>query len=339
MSPMNTTLMGAESGVSLVLAHLTISRVGSYGFAHESTPRLARTGSAAILDPQAILDRMQRSAVRYETPCGGGRMVWHAWGDGDRPLVLLHGGTGSWRHWIRNIEPLANGRRVVCADLPGLGCSDMPPDPENPPAMAAILARGLDAVIGRDTAYDVAGFSYGGVMAGVLAARDAGRVRSVTIVGSGGLGLPRGKTELVKVRHLEGAARVAAHRTNLARLMIADPARIDDLALAIQDWNTRHSRLKSPEISRGTWLRDALAGLHCQVNGIWGSLDAPSLPDIAARERAMRALQPGLRFRAIEGAGHWVAYEAAAAFNATLRDMLEQESLRVSAQGLPGGPA
>ncbi len=248
-------------------------------------------------------------------------MVWHVWGDGP-PLVLLHGGTGSWRHWVRNIEAFADARRVVCADLPGLGCSDMPPDPENPPAMAAILSHGLDDVIGRDTAYDVAGFSYGGVMAGVLSARDTERVRSLTVVGSGGLGVPRGTTDLVKVRHLAGEARTAAHRTNLARLMIADPSKIDDLALLIQDWNTRHSRLESPPISRGTWLRDALAGLRCQVNGIWGSLDAPSLPDIGARERAMRALQPGLRFRAIAGAGHWVAYEAAAAFNASLREML-----------------
>jgi 2-hydroxy-6-oxonona-2,4-dienedioate hydrolase len=134
-------------------------------------------------DPQAILDRLQSRATRHETPCGAGRMVWHAWGDGP-PLVLLHGGTGSWRHWVRNIEAFADHRRVVCADLPGLGCSDMPPNPEDPPAMAAILARGLDEVIGPDGLYDVAGFSYGGVMAGVLAARDQGRVRSLTIVGS-----------------------------------------------------------------------------------------------------------------------------------------------------------
>ncbi len=150
------------------------------------------------------------------------------------------------------------------------------------------------------------------------------RVRSVTIVGSGGLGLARGRTDLVKVRLLEGEQRVAAHRTNLARLMIADPARIDDLAVLIQDWNTRHSRLKTPPISRGTWLRDALVVLRCQVNGIYGSFDATALPDIHARERVMRELHPELRFRAIDGAGHWVAYEAAEAFNAALTEMLKQ---------------
>ena len=151
-------------------------------------------------------------------------------------------------------------------------------------------------------------------------------MRSLTIVGSGGLGLPRGTTALVKVRHLTGDERIAAHRTNLARLMIADPAKIDALALVIQEWNTRHSRLKSPQISRGAWLAEALAAVRCPVAGIWGSLDAPSLPDIGAREAAMRALRPELRFRTIDGAGHWVAYEAAAAFNATLEALLAEET-------------
>jgi pimeloyl-ACP methyl ester carboxylesterase len=279
-------------------------------------------GRYAVSDANATLGRLQGQAERFETPCGAGRMVWHAWGDG-LPLVLLHGGTGSWRHWVRNIEAFAGHRLVVCADLPGLGCSDMPPDPEDPPGIAAIVARGLDAVIGLDSFYDLVGFSFGGVLAGVLAAQDRARVRSLTVVGSGGLDLQRGPTPLVKVRHLQGERRVAAHRANLAALMFADPAKIDDLALLIQDWNTRHARLKTPMISRGTWLREALGGLRCQVNGIWGALDATALPDIGTRERAMRALQPRLRFHAVEGAGHWVSYEAAVAFNATLRGMLE----------------
>ena len=249
-------------------------------------------------------------------------MLWHGWGAGP-PLVLLHGGSGSWRHWARNIDHFATERHVIAPDLPGLGGSDLPPEPENPRAMARILAHGLAAVIGPTECYDLVGFSFGGVMAGCLAAAHGQRVRSLTIVGSGGLGLPRGTTELVKVRHLTGDERIAAHRTNLARLMIADPAKIDALALVIQDWNTRHSRLKSPQISRGTWLAEALAAVRCPVAGIWGSLDAPSLPDIGAREAAMRALRPELRFRVIDGAGHWVAYEAAAAFNATLEALLE----------------
>lgn len=272
--------------------------------------------------PGAILDHLERTATRTATKYGAGQMVWHAWGTGPA-LVLLHGGSGSWRHWVRNIETFARDRRVIAPDLPGLGCSDLPPQPEDARVMARILADGLAVVAGSER-YDLAGFSFGGVMAGCLAAEMGARVRSLTIVGSGGLGTPRAAVELVKVRHLSGAARIAAHRTNLARLMIADPARIDDLALAIQDWNTRHSRLKTPQISRGTWLADALPAVRCPVAGIWGGRDAPSLPDIGARERALRALRPELRFVVIDGAGHWVAYEQAVAFNAALAGLLAE---------------
>lgn len=279
--------------------------------------------------PGPFLERLERTARRSVTACGAGHMVWHSWGangGSNPPLVLLHGGSGSWRHWARNIDHFAHDRRVVAPDLPGLGVSDLPPEPDNPRAMARILAHGLGGVIGPTERYDLAGFSFGGVMAGCLAAEQGRRVRSLTIVGSGGLGLPRGTTELVKVRHLTGDERIAAHRTNLARLMIADPARIDDLALAIQDWNTRHSRLKTPQISRGAWLAEALPAVCGPVAGIWGSRDAPALPDIGARERAMRALRPELRFRVIDGAGHWVAYEAAAAFNAALSALLAEDT-------------
>src|SRR5579875_1691204 len=141
-------------------------------------------------DPQRFLDRLERASDRFETSWGAGRMVWHAWGSGP-PLVLFHGGAGSWRHWVRNIGFFAaRGRRVVCADLPGLGESDDPPAPDDPPSMAALITNGLRAVIG-DEQYDLAGFSFGGSMAGVVAAREGARVRSLVIVGSRGLGLPR----------------------------------------------------------------------------------------------------------------------------------------------------
>ncbi|MDE2580376.1 MAG: alpha/beta fold hydrolase [Rhodospirillales bacterium] len=274
--------------------------------------------------PGAFLDRLDRISRRCLSACGAGHMVWRSWGAGPA-LVLLHGGSGSWRHWARNIDYFVRARRVIAPDLPGLGESDLPPEPDNPRAMARILAHGLAGLIGSSEQYDLVGFSFGGVMAGCLAAVQDTRLRSLTIVGSGGLGLARGPTALVKVRHLTGDERVAAHRTNLARLMIADPAKIDDLALTIQDRNTIQSRLKSPQISRGTWLAEALPAVRCPVAGIWGSLDAPSLPDIGARERARRALRPELRFRVIDGAGHWVAYEAAASFNAALADLLTED--------------
>jgi len=43
--------------------------------------------------------------------------------------VLLHGGTGSWMHWIRNVEALSRDMMVVVPDLPGSGESASPQPP------------------------------------------------------------------------------------------------------------------------------------------------------------------------------------------------------------------
>jgi len=104
--------------------------------------------------------------------------------------------------------------------------------------------------------------------------------------------------------------------------MIADQAKIDALALAIQEWNTRHSRLKTPTLSRSGALPNALARVTARVNGIWGELDAPANPRAKLRVAALRELRPDADVRMIEGAGHWVAYEAPETFNAMLQEML-----------------
>src|SRR5439155_25324434 len=77
---------------------------------------------------RALVEKIAAEAQRFETPCGEGSMVWRSWGSGP-PLVLLHGGYGSWSHWIRNVLPLSRHFRVIAPDLPGLGESATPPAP------------------------------------------------------------------------------------------------------------------------------------------------------------------------------------------------------------------
>lgn len=279
-------------------------------------------GDATIVEtPAAFLARLEASAVRTETPCGDGKMVWHCWGSGPN-LVLFHGGAGSWRHWAHNIDVLSQSYRLVVPDLPGLGESADPPSRDDVTAVAAIVAAGIDIQIGPESRYDVVGFSFGSTMAGCVAAIHGARLRSVTLVGSGAIGPSSSMIELLKVRHLAGEERVAAHRTNLNRLMIADPAKIDDLALIIQEWNTVRSRLKSPVLSRSGALLRALDKVHVPLNGIWGGSDAPANPLATQRMRTMRELRPDADVHLIPGAGHWVAYEAPEEFNRVLLTML-----------------
>ena len=273
--------------------------------------------------PEDFLDRLEHAASRTETPCGDGTMVWRQWGDAHLPiLVLFHGGAGSWRHWAHNIDTLSQSYRLLIPDLPGLGESAFPPVGDDAMAVATIVAASIDQILGADTSYDVAGFSFGGTMATCVGAIHGARVRSVTIIGSSGVGPAGSAVELMKVRHLAGKERVEAHRTNLNRLMIAEPTKIDELALVIQEWNTRHSRLKTPSLSRSGALPQALAKVVSPVNGIWGERDAPANPRAPLRVAALRELRPDSDVRIIPGAGHWVAYEATEQFNAMLLEML-----------------
>ena len=281
-----------------------------------------------IVSPSARLDALQAQATRFETACGAGRMVWHLWDNsgGTAPVaVLFHGGAGSWRHWVKTIPALVETYRVLVPDLPGLGESDFPPDGDNADVIAGIVADGIDRIVGASTGYDVVGFSFGGTMAACVGALRGKIVRSVTIIGSAGVGNQGSlgsAVRLEKVRHLEGQERRDTHRVNLNRLMIADPAKIDDLAIDIQDWNTVRSRLKTPAISRSGAIVRAIDALQSPLNGMWGELDAPANPKGPERVAALRARKPDADIRIVPKTGHWAAYESPEFVNPTLLEML-----------------
>lgn len=269
-----------------------------------------------------LRDELERRADRLTTPCGDGRMVWHRWGHGPA-IVLLHGGYGSWTHWVRNIEQLSRSHSVLAADLPGLGDSDLPPEPADGQSLARIVAEGIRELVPGAARYDLVGFSFGGVLSGPIAVLEGRRVRSLTLVGSGGLGSLRRPIELRSWRQLsDPTARDAVHRENLAALMIADPAKIDDLAVLLQAENASRGRLKSRPISRTAFLADALPGVRAPVGAIFGERDATAWPHLDERIERLRRLRPELTVKVIPWAGHWVQYEAADAFNEALLDML-----------------
>jgi pimeloyl-ACP methyl ester carboxylesterase len=269
----------------------------------------------------AIVEGVAAEARRIETPCGDGGMVWRVWGCGS-PLVLLHGGYGSWMHWIRNVLALAREFAVVAPDLPGLGESATPPEPHTAEGLAAIVVEGLDIVLSRNAAPHIAGFSFGGVLGGHVAAQLGDRLRGLTIVGSNGLGLVRQPTALERVPAGTSAVEaLAVHRHNLGVLMIADPAKIDELAVYIQSHNAPRGRVKSRRFSRADTLARALPLVKARLDGIWGERDATAYPHLDERTRVLRSFQPGARFEVIAGAGHWVQYEAAERFNPILAEI------------------
>jgi 2-hydroxy-6-oxonona-2,4-dienedioate hydrolase len=113
------------------------------------------------LTPAEFIAAIAAKGERRTTPTGNGDLVWRIWGRGD-PLVLLHGGTGSWLHWIRNVEDLARDFAVIVPDIPGSGESATPEPPPTADRIAASMLAGLDRLIGPDVTFAIAASRWAG---------------------------------------------------------------------------------------------------------------------------------------------------------------------------------
>ncbi|MGV3569586.1 MAG: alpha/beta fold hydrolase [Ramlibacter sp.] len=240
-------------------------------------------------------------------------------------LLLLHGGTGSWTHWVRNIEPLARHCTVVVPDLPGMGESlDVPADADLDAYGSYLEAAVRGGLVPAGEPFAVAGFSWGGVMAAWLAARLAGQVFAAALLAPGGF--PPGSWHRPPLRPVPPGASDeeadAIHRTNLGMMMISEPARIDALAVRMQRNNHATTRFKSRFLGYRDTLGPSLARLRCPVLALLPGRDPLLLPDTAARGEYLRRMAPHIQCRIVPDAGHWVAYEAAEPVNRLLLEFI-----------------
>ena len=268
---------------------------------------------------QALQDR----AVRHHTPSGPGALVWHVWGQG-RPTLLLHGGSGSWNHWVRNIDALvAAGRMVIAPDLPGFGDSAGPPELQDADGQWPLLSQGLTQWLGG-AAVDAVGFSFGGLTAALWAQAEPTRFARLVLVGAPALSSERLPPLPLRMweRAAPGPERDAIHRHNLRTLMLAHDESVDDLAVALHAANLPRDRLRRRKLMLTDLLARTLPTLDVPVAGIWGE------HDVLYRDRhhvvrdalATAPRAGGVQF--VPEAGHWVQYERAGAFNAALQAAL-----------------
>lgn len=288
------------------------------------------TDSADLQGPQNIqlppeAQLLLRTANRVETPCGSGTMVWHTWGQATRqpglaPLVLLHGGSGSWMHWLRNIPALVeSGRWVLVPDLPGFGDSAVPASGSDADALPEPMEQGLGILVGG-AACDLVGFSFGGMVAGFIAERFAARAARVVLVGAPGLGVaPEKAIRLRAWRHLaDSGQRDAIHRHNLAALMLHREESITELALRLHIANVLRDRMKGRSLARTDALVQSLARLRCPVYAVYGREDALYLGKLDLLQAALEKAADFRGLTLIEGAGHWVQFERTGAFDEAL---------------------
>lgn len=274
-------------------------------------------------DASDLIDALDARCEHASTADGGDRVAWRIMGDGP-PLVLLHGGYGSWMHWFRVIEPLSREWRVACPDMPGFADSGGRRPPYDPPRIALALREGIGQLFGGYLSVALAGFSFGGVAAAYLA-RDLGpRARSLCLVDSGGLSSERQQLAM-RSRHrgMSDEELRELHRHNLSVLMLKSRERVDDLAVEIQRRNTtRRPTIVTARYSRQPTLRDVLPEVTCPVSAIWGDADATVGPYLASRLETLRCARHHAGVEIVQDCGHWAMYEQPEAFLAAFRRSL-----------------
>jgi pimeloyl-ACP methyl ester carboxylesterase len=274
---------------------------------------------------------LAEAAVVLRSPCGDGDLLWRRWAHPNPAagtVILCHGGSGSWLHWLKTIPALRARYHVLAVDLPGLGDSAMPPTPLTPEHAGKWLAMGIKELVTPAARAHVVSFSFGAHVAtfalAELGGEDGNWVGDFTICGCAALGLNRGpELKFAKERpHMTAAELRQVHAYNLQVLMIREPSRIDALAIDIQASNVRQARFRSRPFAGTDEIKRNLHRVKVPLNAIWGARDQIATPGVEIRYAVLREHHPELRTRTIADAGHWVMYEQPAAYNAALLDLL-----------------
>ena len=269
-----------------------------------------------ILQANQHIARLDHNARHRSVPFAEGRVMrWRIFGQGD-PLVIIHGGHGSWLHWIRNIEALSRDHLLLVPDLPGFGDSDDPPAGSGMQTIVDALITSLDTVLGDRCVIDLAGFSFGGVVSARVALQ-RGAVRRLALLGSPGSATPRrSRDPLMRWRNADEAAQNTALRHNLLAHMMYAESNVDALAFRAYADSIKGARFRSRGSAHRVPLKEILAPYPDPVLFLYGEHDVICTPEMARISLANATAHR--ECRVVAGGGHWIQFERADEVNAAL---------------------
>jgi len=281
------------------------------------------------MTPSHQLAVIQDKAEQLSTPLGDGVLSWLQWAgpNNNRPLLLLHGGFGSWTHWAANIETLSRTRTLWAPDIPGLGASAELEAPLSLEYFASEILSSLDSLFGAGTEFDLAGFSFGALIGAQLSVLAGERCRHLIACGAAGFGELHVQVDLLRPPGADTPSAEAEkiHGSNLGTLMFAQERSIDQLSMHIHADNLQRARFNSRRLARSPAFIDLLPEIRARLCGIWGVEDATAggLANIEARRALFQQVQPESEFYILEEVGHWTMYEDASNFNRLVLATLE----------------
>lgn len=251
---------------------------------------------------------------RYEfvdTPVG--RLRYAKRGDGEPNVILIHGFGGDLDNWLFNIDALAEAATVHALDLPGHGQSAKQVKEASLKGLSEAVTGFMDA-LGIENAHLV-GHSMGGAIAARTALDQPGRVASITLIGSAGLG------QEINSGYTDGFVTATSRRDlkPVLEQLFHDPATV---TRQLVDDLLKYKRLDGVDDAlralagalfaggrQSAVLAEALKAADTPVLVVWGESDRV-IPAAHARALGERA-----RVEVIGEAGHMVQMEKASRVN------------------------
>lgn len=244
--------------------------------------------------------------------------AWREAGAGEQVALFLHGLGGSRIAWEPQLHALSAYRRVVAWDCPGYGASQpvaAPTFTEYANAAAELIDR-----ISPDAPVDLVGMSFGGMIAQVAAAQLGERIRSLTLLCTSpkfGLdGTDPDEWRTARLSALEsGGSPAAAAPAIIGSLIAPGHESVIPEAVAAMERVPVAGLMDAMRTIVHHDTRAILPSLTVPLLVLVGSLDEETPPaygqaivDLATNARYARLV-------VIEGAGHVLNLEAAAAVN------------------------
>lgn len=237
---------------------------------------------------------------------------------GAKPLaLLLHGGHGSWRHWMANLDHLSRHFDLVVPDLPGFGAScEVPPDTGLEPYCEAVR----EALAPLPAPALVLGFSFGTLVgtAAALQWQAAGVPPGRLMLVNPPLGADVSAEVLEILGRAADAARAGGLDAGVAvtqrELMLSDPGRATPELIALAAAQVRSTRFLSRPISRRADIRHMIQGLAVPCDIVLGDRDPHQRASLAVRVPEYQRLVGESRVHVLAGAAHWLQYDQAEAF-------------------------
>ena len=273
--------------------------------------------------------------AELQTADVGGRKISYAGAGEDGDVILLvHGYGGDRNSWLFLQEPLAAKYRVYALDLPGHGTSAKDVGDGTLGVLAGAVTGVLDA-LGAERAHLV-GHSMGGAVALAVAARDPGRVASLTLIAPSGFGAEinagylRGFADAQTRRELKPVVgQLFADESLVTRQLVDDLLAYKRLDGVDEALHALLGTLLDGDAQRGDSAA-ALAALGgaMPVTVVWGRADR--IIPAAQAESVTGAVR-----HLIDGAGHMPQMERPAEVQAAIEETIARGGLTPAPRPAP----